>query len=140
MSDIIFTTRSHKIIGAALRVHAGMGTKFKSAIYRQALSVEFKLQKIPFVKEKKFTRTFLDYRKGKGYVVDFICYETLMVQCIAVSEVLPEHIDKVMECLEIADLQSAMLINFGTPDISVRKVINAENPESVEHQFSAVVN
>jgi len=52
MTELLYKSDVYKIIGADMEVHKELGPGFLEAIYQEAMSLEFKLQKIDFEREK----------------------------------------------------------------------------------------
>lgn len=52
MSKIIYKEESYKIIGACIEVHKKLGPGFLEKVYCEALEIEFKKAKIPYIREK----------------------------------------------------------------------------------------
>ena len=50
---------TYKIIGACMKVHQELGSGLLEVIYKDALEIEFKVNDIPFVREKEFV---VEYR------------------------------------------------------------------------------
>jgi GxxExxY protein len=68
MTDIILKDESYKIIGICMEVHRLLDMGFKEIVYKDALTLEFKSQAIPFTREKKFEISY------KG----IICFTNIM--------------------------------------------------------------
>ena len=52
MDNLIYKDESYKIIGACLEVYKYLGAGFLEPIYQEALAHEFRLENIPYEKEK----------------------------------------------------------------------------------------
>tara|TARA_R110001583_G_scaffold18891_10_gene74716 strand:- start:3142 stop:3336 length:195 start_codon:yes stop_codon:yes gene_type:complete len=50
--SILLKKESYKIIGACMTVHTELGSGLLEAIYQEALEEEFKIQNLPYNKEK----------------------------------------------------------------------------------------
>jgi GxxExxY protein len=57
------------------------------------------------------------------YVADFLIEQQLVVELKACSTIAPEHIAQVLGYLRGTRLNHGMLINFGAPQLRVRKLI-----------------
>ncbi|MBT5903493.1 MAG: GxxExxY protein [Opitutaceae bacterium] len=57
------------------------------------------------------------------YFADLLIENELILELKAVNALLPEHTAQVLGYLRAADLEHAMLINFGSPKIEFKKFI-----------------
>ena len=60
-------------------------------MYQEALSIEFQKQNIPFEKEKILSIIYKDIELEKKYVADFICFEKIIVEVKALSQLVSDH-------------------------------------------------
>jgi GxxExxY protein len=91
MDEIILKNESYNIIGACMVVHRELGCGFLEAVYQEALEEEFKLRNIPYVREPLLTITYKGKLLNKKYQADFICYENIIVELKALSELNSTH-------------------------------------------------
>ena len=91
MNEIILKDESYNIIGACMAVHRELGCGFLEAVYQEALEEEFKLRSIPYVREQLLTITYKGKLLSKNYQADFICYENIIVELKALSELNTTH-------------------------------------------------
>jgi len=80
MGEIFFKEESYKIMGVCMEVHTNLGMGFKEAVYKGGLEVEFKIQGIPFVREKQFKINYKGIVLPHRYYADFIMYETIILE------------------------------------------------------------
>ena len=63
-----------------MEVHSNLGMGFKEAVYKDALEVEFKSQKIPFAREKQFKIEYKGVVLPHKYYADFIVYDAIILE------------------------------------------------------------
>lgn len=111
------------VIGAAFDVHNTLGHGFLERVYLEALCVELSLRGIPFRREVAVP---VYYKEGKlpcGYRVDLCCYRTVLVELKAQSCLTAIDAAQVLNYLKATDLERALLINFGTPRLQLKRFI-----------------
>ena len=70
---------------------------------------------IPWEREKELTMFFHDKPLDKKYIADFVCYNDIIVELKAVSELTKEHRAQLFNYLRITHATAGVLINFGNP-------------------------
>lgn len=138
MSKLIYKEESYKIIGACFEVYKEKGSGFSEAVYHECLNLEFTLQKIPFVSEPKL---FLDY-KGieleKYYKPDFVCYEKIIIELKALSNLINEHRGQTINYLKATKFSLALLINFGHyPKLEYERFGNEKNYSNIRKELNS---
>lgn len=112
---------TYKIIGICMEVHRNLGPGLLEVIYKDALEIEFKENKIPFEREKEF---LIEY-KGKvlphKFYADFIVNEDIILEVKAVKEFSSEHIAQVLNYLKLAKSEIGLLINFQTKSLQYKR-------------------
>lgn len=91
MGGIIYKEESYAIVGAAMQVHTVLGCGFVEKVYQEALEIEFTKRGIPFEREKCLTINYKGETLKSNFYVDFLCYDTIVVELKAVNEVVNEH-------------------------------------------------
>ena len=102
-----------KIINACMEVHNELGNGFLEPVYQEALEEEFKIQGIPYVREKLLPVMYKGKQLKKEYYADFVCYDDIIVELKAVSVLLKPHKAQVLNYLNAANKEIGLLINFG---------------------------
>src|SRR5699024_4911874 len=77
---------TYAIIGAAMEVHRVLGCGFLEAVYQEALAMELANRNIPFVSEQVLNIEYKGQSLSNLYRVDFICFDRVIVEIKALSE------------------------------------------------------
>ncbi len=123
MVDLIYKEEVYIIIGAAMEVHNELGNGFLEAVYQEALSLELEEQNIPFEKEKEIEIYYKDLRLDKKYRADFFCYNKIIVEIKALSELTGEHQSQLLNYLKATEEKVGVLINFGTKSLEYKRMV-----------------
>ncbi len=106
-----------------MEVHNELGFGLLEAIYQEALAVELSLRNIPFKKEAPLTCHYKNQELMKKYFADFICYNKIILEIKAVSELDDSHFSQILNYLNITNSKLGLLINFGSDTLEYRRVI-----------------
>lgn len=124
MNELIFKNESYNVIGACMAVHRELGCGFLEAVYQEALECEFKLRQIPYVREKPLNIFYKGEFLNKTYQADFICYESIIVELKALSELNSIHQSQLLNYLKATDLKLGLLVNFGQRSLESKRLVN----------------
>lgn len=114
---------TYAIIGAAMEVHRELHNGFLEAVYQDALAVEFVLRNIPFVKEKLLEVIYKGRTLPSFYKADFVCFNGVLVECKALSQMGGIEEAQVLNYLRITGLTRALLINFGNRSLQYKRLV-----------------
>ena len=114
--------KTGKIINACLEVHNELGNGFLEPVYQDALEEEFKLQNIPYEREKFLPIVYKGQRLSKEYYADFVCYNDIVLELKAVSVVVKAHKAQVLNYLKAADKRLGYLVNFGNNSLTWERI------------------
>jgi len=114
---------TYAIIGAAMEVHKELGCGFLEAVYQEALECEFKIENIPHVREKELEIQYKGTNLTKQYYADFICYDKVIVELKALSDLNSEHESQIMNYLKATNMKVGVLINFGKSSLQYKRII-----------------
>ena len=115
--------RTYAIIGAAMEVHSVLGCGFLEAVYQEALREEFDRASIPYQKEVGLDIRYKDQKLPVSYRVDFICYESVLVELKALSGISGSEEAQILNYLKASDLKTGLLLNFGKPSLEYRRFV-----------------
>ena len=129
IDKIVYKEESFKIIGACMKVHRSLGAGFLEAVYEEALEKEFQIQNIPFKKQVKLELFYENQKLKKQYRADFVCYDTIILEIKAVSQIPIVFYAQLKNYLKCTNMELGMLINFGTPSLTYKRILNSKNSE-----------
>ena len=122
-NDILYREECYKIIGACMEVHKELGPGFLEPVYQEALSLEFYVQGIHFEKEKDIHIVYKGKTLDKCYKADFLCFDKIIVELKALSELSNDHIAQLLNYLKATKLRVGLLVNFGSPSLVYKRLI-----------------
>lgn len=114
---------THQIIGLAMKVHRVLGAGFQEVIYQRCLEIEFRKEKIYFVREFEMPVMYENHQVGTRRV-DFFVDDKVMVEIKAVTELMDVHLAQAKNYLEAYQLDSGLLINFGASSLEFKRLFN----------------
>nr|WP_321410879.1 GxxExxY protein [uncultured Carboxylicivirga sp.] len=122
--ELLFKDEAYKIIGAAMEVHRELKNGFLEPVYQEALAKEFNIQNIPFERESLINIYYKGEILGKYYKADFICYNEIIIELKALSDLTNEHESQLINYLKATNMKLGILINFGKPSLQYKRIIN----------------
>ena len=122
-NNILYKEECYKIIGACMNVHKELGPGFLEAVYQESLAIEFLDQGVPFEKEKEIRIFFKDKILDKCYKADFLCFDKIIVELKALSELSNDHISQLLHYLKATKLRVGLLVNFGSTSLVYKRLI-----------------
>ena len=121
--DLIYKDEVYEIIGAAMEVHKILGCGFLEAIYQEVLAMEFIKRNIPFEQEKMINIEYKGVVLKKFYQADFLCYDKIIIETKALSELSSEHESQILNYLKATGKKLGLLINFGQKSLIYHRYI-----------------
>ncbi len=118
-----FQKETYEIIGACLEVHKILGCGFLEAVYQEALEIEFKRRGIPYEREKELPINYKGVELKKKYYPDFVCYNEIIVELKALSQLTGEHLSQVLNYLKATHFELGFIFNFGEKSLKYKRVI-----------------
>ena len=103
---------SEKVIGAAIEVHRLLGPGLLESSYDTCLCRELQLREIPHQSQVALPLEYKGVRIAKGYVIDLLIEDSLIVEIKSVERLLPIHSSQLMTYMRLQRLSSGLLINF----------------------------
>ena len=105
-----------------MEVHRIIGCGYTEPIYQEALEHEFKLRNIPYEREKVFNIDYKGITLQKNFRVDFVCYNKIIVELKAVSELTDGNLAQVYNCLKATNMNLGILLNFGGTELQQERI------------------
>jgi GxxExxY protein len=114
--------QTYAIIGAAIEVHRELGCGFLEAVYHEALAIEFAARGVPFSREVALPVHYKGQLLGAGYRSDFICFEKVLVELKAISQITGVDDAQVLNYLKATGFDVGLLLNFGVPSLQWKRL------------------
>jgi len=132
MKKLLYPVESYEIIGACFNVYKRMGCGFLEAIYQECLEIEFTFKGISNTKQKLYRIVYRGQELRRKFQPDFICYDKIIVELKAVSQLKDEHQAQVLNYLNATGHKLALLVNFGHyPKLEYKRLILTKNTHSL---------
>ena len=112
---------THRIIGAAMKVHSTLGNGFQEVIYQRALELELPYYGLQFVREQEMPIFYRNQQIGTRRV-DFFVESLVMVELKAIVQLEDVHLAQAMNYLEAYNMEIGLLINFGARHLEFKRV------------------
>ena len=120
---------THKIIGAAMKVHSVLGNGFQEVIYQRALAIEMEKHGLGFKRELEMAIYYDEIDIGTRRV-DFFVEDQIMVELKALIKLEDVHLAQAMNYCQAYNLPIGLLINFGAKSLEFKRVYNVNHPDN----------
>lgn len=87
------------------------------------------MQQIPFKRQVKLELYYDNQKLDKYYRADFICYDSIILEIKSVTHVPDTFYAQLRNYLKCTNMELGMLINFGTPSLAYKRIINLKNSD-----------
>lgn len=115
--------QTSEILAAALEVHFQLGPGFLEGVYLEALPSELRLREIPFQREVPIPVYYKSEKLSCGNRADLLCFGSVLVELKAQTGLTPIDEAQVINYLKGTDLERALLLNFGTPKLQIKRLV-----------------
>lgn len=105
-----------------MRVHSELGNGFQELIYQRSLELEFQDHKMEYSREHEM-QIYYQGRWVGTRRVDFLV-EGISVELKAVISLGNVHLAQAINYLEAYNIQTGLLINFGSPHLQFNRLTN----------------
>ena len=117
---------SEAVIGAAIEVHRQLGPGLLESSYHACICRELELRAIQYQSQVAFLMEYKEAQIAKGYVIDLLVEESLIVEIKSVDNVLPIHSAQLLTYLRLQRLSAGLLINFDVHTLlhGLKRILN----------------
>jgi GxxExxY protein len=109
---LLFEEETYRILGACFEVYKEMGCGFLEAVYQECLTLEFGFQGIPFRPKSEPHLAYKNHALTQVYIPDFHCFDKVIVEIKAVSQLAKEHEAQLHNYLKATGIRFGLLVNF----------------------------
>jgi len=103
---------SEKTIGAAIEVHRHLGPGLLESTYHTCLCRELELRKVAHHSQIALPIEYKGVRIARGYLIDLLVEDSLIVEIKSVDKLLPIHSSQLMTYMRLQGVSSGLLMNF----------------------------
>jgi GxxExxY protein len=122
MSKIIYPEESYKIMGILFDVHNNLGGGFSEIVYKDALEYEFKINNIPYSREKEYFVNYKDIVLKHKFYADFVVFDKIILEIKSCSAIIDPHIAQCINYLKVSDNKLAILANFEKTILNYKRI------------------
>lgn len=112
---------TEKIIGSAYKVSNTLGSGFLEKVYENAMAVELRQSGLAITQQKPFIIRYENVVVGE-YYADLIVEDQVIVELKAQAALDKVNVAQCLNYLRATSLPLALLINFGTPRVQIKRV------------------
>ena len=124
MKELLFKDETYRIRGACYEVYKEKRCGFVEPVYQECMELELSLQGIKYVAQPRLQLEYKGQLLKSEYVPDLICFEKIIVELKAVTELTDEHRAQVHNYLKATGHRLGLLVNFGHhPQIEIERII-----------------
>ena len=116
-----------RIIAAAIRVHKELGPRFLESMYEEALAIELAAAGISFERQKLLPVFYREHLIGE-HRLDFLVEQKVILELKAISALEDIYFAIVRSYLKAANLDDALLLNFASTRLTVKRVGREYHP------------
>lgn len=122
--DILYKDECYKIMGACFEVYKEKGCGFVEPVYQECLSIELRMQRIPYAEQIELALEYKGQPLNQTYKPDFICFDKIILEIKAVSQLTDEHRAQVHNYLKATGHKLGLLVNFGHhPQVEWERIV-----------------
>lgn len=116
---------NYKIVGICMEVHRLLGPGLLEIVYKDALEVEFKNNRIPYQREKEFAIEYKGVILPHRFYADFVVYDDIILEVKSVKEICNDHLAQVLNYMKLADTPVGIIANFQNKSLTHKRLINS---------------
>ena len=116
---------SERTLGAAIEVHRHLGPGLLESSYHTCLCRELELHGIAHQSQVALPLEYKGIQIAKGYVIDLLIEDSLIVEIKSVDKLLPVHSAQLMTYMRLQRVPSGLLINFNVHTLlhGIRRIL-----------------
>ena len=112
-----------KIIGLCMEVHNTLGGGLSEVIYKDALEIEFKLNNIPYEREKPYSIIYKGFNIAHKYYADFVVYDEIIFEVKAAKEIVADNFTQTLNYMVLANSQIGIIANFNIKTLQHKRIV-----------------
>jgi GxxExxY protein len=124
---------SHIVIGAALRIHSGLGPGLFESVYEIVLFRDLLSRGLFVERQKPVTFTFDGYVFDRGFVADLVVEGQLLIEVKSIPKIGALEIRQTTTYLRLMDLRLGLILNFGASSMreGIKRIVNSKSYDPI---------
>lgn len=106
-----------------MEVHRVLGGGLLEAVYKEALEIEFKENKIPYEREKEFIINYKNHQLSKKFYADFVVYHEIILEVKATKIIVDSDIAQTLNYLAITKNKLRIIANFSINSLQQKRLV-----------------
>jgi GxxExxY protein len=123
LDEYYLKDETYNIIGLCMEVHKILGKGHNENVYGDALEYEFKMNNIPYEREKQYNIIYKDIILPRYYFSDFTVFGEIILELKAIQTLTPSETKQVLNYLAASKNKIGLLINFGEDSLKYKRII-----------------
>ncbi len=119
---LLFKSEVFQIVACAIEVLNTLGHGITEKPYENALTVEFRLRKIPFRQQPTFAVIYKGKRVG-SFIPDVIAFDAIVVDAKALDRITDHERGLMLNYLRITNLRLGVVLNFKHRKLEWERVV-----------------
>ena len=114
------------IVDAAYKIHTKLGPGLLESVYKAILAYELQKRGLSVEREQRIPIVWENVRFEEGFRADLVVESSVIVELKSVEKTVAVHKKQLLTQIRLADMQLALLINFGEELIrnGIKRVVN----------------
>lgn len=121
--DLIYPDLSYKLVGLAYTVFNEISHGHLEKVYQKAYAKELKDSNIEFKEQAPYQVIYKEEIIGNNYL-DFLIENKIIIELKRSDFHSKKYIDQVSNYIKVSDLKLAILINFTTSGVRIKRIVN----------------
>lgn len=123
LDEYYLKDETYSIIGLCMEVHKVLGKGHNENVYGDALEYEFKMNNIPYEREKRYNINYKDIVLPRYYFSDFTVFGEIILELKAIQTLTSSETKQVLNYLAASKNKIGLLVNFGEDSLKYKRLI-----------------
>ncbi|HEY1039893.1 MAG TPA: GxxExxY protein [Bacteroidia bacterium] len=123
--DLIYPELSYRLVGFAFTVFNELGPGHLEKIYQKAYAKELREAQILFSEQVPYRVIYKEEVIGNNYL-DFLVDDKVIIELKRNDFYSKKYIDQVSNYITVSKLKLALLINFTSSGVRVKRIVNTK--------------
>lgn len=121
--EIIQKDEYYRIVGICMEVHRNLGGGLLEIVYKDALEYEFRLNNIPFEREKEYFIEYKDIVLPHKFYADFVVYDDIILEVKAIKDIIDVHVAQTLNYVRLINGKLGIIANFNSRSLEHKRII-----------------